>query len=255
MEYKILFIFIAILVAILLFYSFKTYENFDNLNITYLDQTEAHQFILSDPDGYVARFNKLDCQARNITSPHEYVDLYKDAIVIPNDSQKEIILNAINKATAQIDKINVNWIDNFKLKNIPWKFIIINTKSIDLGLPHTRWDTIVINQSIINDTLNFVDTILHEKLHVYQKLFPEDFDLYLKKNSFEPYIKYINSNIQYRSNPDTDDWIYKCKGEIYFSKYRYSEPQTIADVIYNPINSCDYEHPREKAVYDLLKTI
>ena len=25
--------------------------------------------------------------------------------------------------------------------------------------------------------------------------------------------------------------------------------------IMNEINSCDYEHPREKAVYDLLKTI
>jgi hypothetical protein len=255
MEYKILFIFIAILVAIILFYSFKTTENFNNVDITYLNQTEAYQFILSDPDSYIARFNKLDCQARNITNPYEYNDLWKDAVITPNDSQQEIILNAINNATTQIDKININWIDNSKLKSIPWKFIIINTNKIDLGLPHTRWDTIVINQSIINNTLNFVDTILHEKLHVYQKLFPEDFNIYLKTNAFEPYIKYIDSNIPYRSNPDTDDWIYKCNGKIYVSNYRYEYPKTIEDVIYTPTNSCDYEHPREKAVYDLLKTI
>lgn len=238
------------------FFYFNSNENFDNdNNIIFLNQTQAYNFIKSDPDGYVSRFNNLDYIARNISSTNTYLDLWRNAVIIPNEEQQKIIIKGINQVNVLIDKINVEWIDCNKLKNIPWKFIIINTNSIDLGLPHTRYDTIVINQSIINSSYNFIDTLLHEKLHVYQKLYPEDFNIYLETNGFKPYIKYIDSNIPYRSNPDTDEWIYELNGEIYVSNYKYLNPQTIADTFYKPVNSFDYEHPREKAVYDLLKTI
>ncbi len=236
-----------------LFDKFGLFENF-SINPIFLNQAQAYEFIASDPDGYVARFNNLDFQARGLININ-YTDLFNDAVVIPNEIQEQIIIKSIHQVNKLIDTINVNWIDCTKLKNIPWKFIIINTNSIDLGLPHTRFDTIVINQSIINSSYDFINTLLHEKLHVYQKLYPEDFDIYLKSNEFEPHIKYINTNIPYRSNPDTDDWIYIRKGKKYVSRYRYTNPQTIAEVTYSPVNTCDYEHPREKAVYDLLKTI
>ncbi len=262
MEYKILFIFvIGIIVLTILAQFFYLEEHFDytNTTITYLNQTQALEFIDSDPDGYVGRFNKLDYLARKLSpgSPHAYTNLFDGAVIIPDQVSHNQILNSINQANKLIDLIDPtnNWIDKAKLKSLPWKFIIINTKAIDLGLPHTRWDTIVINKSIINNGSDFANTLLHEKLHVYQKLYPEDFDIYLKTNGFEPYAKYIHTDIPYRSNPDTDDWVYKCKGKIYVSKYKNQNPHTISDVEYKPINTCDYEHPREKAVYDLLKTI
>lgn len=267
MKYKILFIFILGLglawLACLAWLEIKKFfyleEKFDGLEPIYLNQAQALEFIGSDPDGYVGRFNELDYQARNLTpaSPHTYTVLFVNSVIIPDHPTQNQIINSINRANKLIGLISStnNWINTTKLKDIPWKFIIINTRAIDLGLPHTRWDTIVIHKSIINDSAEFVNTLLHEKLHVYQKLFPEDFDIYLKTNGYERDHKYIDSSIPYRSNPDTDDWVYTREGKIYIAKYINTSPRTIADVQYTPTNTCDYEHPREKAVYDLLKAI
>jgi hypothetical protein len=96
---------------------------------------------------------------------------------------------------------------------------------------------------------------MHEQLHVYQKLYPKKFDLYLQKNNFVKSIKYIDSVIPYRSNPDTDHWIYSNNNQNYFSEYIGSNPKSIFDVKFSPLNNYKYEHPREKAVYELLEKL
>ena len=86
-------------------------------------------------------------------------------------------------------------------------------------------------------------------------MYPEKFELYLQANNFIKSVKYIDSKIQYRSNPDTDDWIYTKSNQIYCSEYTTSNPKSIFDVKFSPFNTYKYEHPREKAVYDLLEKL
>jgi len=121
---------------------------------------------------------------------------------------------------------------------------------------HTRLDTIIIPKNQIRLTEQFKNTLLHEKLHVYQKLYPNDFQIYLDNNNFIKLIQYNDQNNKYkcRANPDTDDWIYIKDDIIYKSEYK-TNIKSISDVIYTPINDSKYEHPREKAVYDLLDKI
>lgn len=237
-----------------------THEYFTDLNtqISFLNQTQAIEFISLDPDGYVSRFNQTDFKARGIKSPQDYTDLYLNKVIIPSDKQITQIENAITQGFKQINQIDTEdkiWVDINKFKSIPWKFIIVNSKQIDYGLPHTRYDTIVLHIDMISDSKFFIDTLIHEQLHVYQKLYPEDFEKYLQANNFVRDIKYIDSNIQYRSNPDIDEWIYRCGGEMYYSEYNSSNPKSINEVRYYPSNSYVYEHPREKSVYNLLEKL
>jgi len=268
MEYTIRFFLICITIILCiigLYFFFKSRyksKNIDHFSsspiIHFLTPSQAIEFISSDPDSYVGRFNQLDWKSRGISCLSDYTNLFSNTVIKPTNSQIEQIKSSVSKALELIDQIDIDdkiWVDIKLFKRLPWKFIITNTKQIDGGLPHTRYDTIVINQKQINSSINFVDTLIHEQLHVYQKMYPEKFDLYLQTNNFIKTIKYIDSEIPYRSNPDTDDWIYTKSNQIYCSEYIVSNPKSIFDVKFSPLNTYKCEHPREKAVYDLLEKL
>jgi hypothetical protein len=94
------------------------------------------------------------------------------------------------------------------------------------------------------DDNQLIKLLIHEKIHIYQKMYPNDVQLYIKLNGFIPIRKReMNDNI--RANPDLDNWIYKDKdSNIYKAQYN-KEPKTISDVIYYPTDSQLYEHPYE----------
>lgn len=226
--------------------------------IIFLSQNNAYKFIVSDPENYIKRFSNLDFKARNIKSREEYNSLFLNQVYIPNLEQIKLFKLAIKKIYLLLNELkSTEWVDINKFRNIQWKFIIHKSDLIDNGLPHTRYDTIVINDKIIDSTDTFVKILLHEQLHVYQKLYFVEFEEeYIKKNNFYRVSKYkVNKNDNYRTNPDTDEWIYGLNGEIYMSEYISKNPTTILDVIFRPINKPKYEHPREKAVYDLIEKL
>jgi hypothetical protein len=254
---KFIFLILLILLLIFLYKSSYTYfEDFNtDYNIIFLTKEETSQIITSNSDNYFEKFNNYDLIARNVNSLDEYLEKISDVPYNFTSKQKEIITNCIIKINSNlINKINESWIENNKLLYIPWKIGVIKTLNYEYGLPHTRNDVIIIPVNIIEFTDSFANTLLHEKLHVYQKMYPDDFDIYLKENNFNKHQLYINTNINYRSNPDVDDWIYEKDGKIYVSEYK-QKPKTILDVNFYPKNSYKYEHPREKSVYDLLDKI
>ena len=240
---------ILILILILIYY----YNNINN-NI-YLSSNDTYNILIDKTDNFFNRFNEYDFKARNIKSINDYEKIISNCV---DDFSLEQI-DIINELTNEIDMIEIScyWIDNNKLRNIPWKFSLIKSNKLyENSFPHTRLDTIIIPKNQIKLTEQFKNTLLHEKLHVYQKLYPNDFQIYLDNNNFIKLIKYNDPNNKYkcRANPDTDDWIYIKDNIIYKSKYK-KNVKNISDVIYTPINDSRYEHPREKAVYDLLEKI
>jgi len=255
MEY-ILFLILFFLVILYLYkYKYYEYEYFNDI-IIFLTKEMTLEKILSDKDNYFSRFNTLDLLARNVITVKDYKHKIIKAPCDFTDEQREIITECIKNINNKlIPEINESWIIISKLLDIPWKIGVINTNDYEEGLPHTRNDTIILPSSKISLSKEFMDTLLHEKLHIYQKTYPDDFNIYLEENNYIKYKKYIDADIQYRSNPDTDEWIYKKNGIIYVSEYINNNPKTILDVRYNPKNSCIYEHPREKSVYDLLNKI
>jgi hypothetical protein len=112
------------------------------------------------------------------------------------------------------------------------------------------------------DRKDFMNTLIHEKLHVYQKLYPADFQKYLDYHGFVKYARYGNglSQSDIAANPDTDEYVYAKKSGlkkvVYCGKYDFSTGKTgVKSIVHQPIDDPKYDHPRELAVYNLLENL
>jgi hypothetical protein len=114
--------------------------------------------------------------------------------------------------------------DKKRFITMPWKFTIFN--KLENEFPHTHQDIIFIPLGLINSTQNNRITLVHEKVHVFQKHSPEIFeDLYenywhFKKISGE-FLTKLPFDI--RSNPDTLDnnWLFTYGGVNIVMLVRY----------------------------------
>lgn len=243
----LLFIFVVIIFNI---YKYFINRKEYNKNVILLSREETLSIILNDSDNYYSKFTNKDLKVRNVNSISEYKNKIKNSVCDPNKLINNKIMNSINKCNEKLNKLNIihngnyKGIDLNKLYNIKWKIGFICNNSYENGLPHTRNDTIIIPMDIIYDyTSNKLsETLIHEKVHIYQKLFQKETEIYLKENNFE-IIKQIDDDDDIRANPDIDDNIYTDGNTIYKASY-LPNAVSIHDVrIYN--NSQKYEHPFE----------
>jgi len=164
-----------------------------------------------------------------------------------NNDEKNKIISCIDEVNTIFNNLYFEWFDGKKANNILWKIGCIKGKLYEHGLPHTRGDIIVISKEKVNNYTKkkLIKTLIHEKIHIYQKIYPNDVNKYLIENKFYKIKKKdINDNI--RANPDLDEWIYKdIKGNIYKAIYN-DNPLSIEDITYSPKDNQSYEHPFEK---------
>lgn len=234
-------IIIYILVLLLiLFLQQKPYES-----IYFLDKEQLFDLLKNDNDNYYKTFNKNDYKTRNINNINEYINLIKESTTDFTHLEKDKLIRCVEKVNIYFDNIKYEWFDGKKANTILWKIGCVKGKIYENGLPHTRIDTIILSKEYLELYDNqLIKLLIHEKIHVYQKMFPNDVQLYIKLNGFIP-IKKRDMNDNIRANPDLDNWIYKDKNSnIYKAQYN-KDPKTINDVIYYPSDSQLYEHPYE----------
>lgn len=245
----IIFFFISV---VLIFHIYNYFINKINLsdNLILLSKEETLSILLTNIDNYYSKFTEKDLKVRNVNSINEYKDKIKNSTCNHNNIVKNKIISAIKTCDNKIDKLNKNnngnykGIDLNKFYNIKWKIGFICNNSYENGLPHTRNDTIIMPMNIIYEyTSNkLCETLIHEKVHIYQKLFQKETEIYLKENNFQK-IKQIEDDDNIRANPDIDDNIYSDGSTIYKASY-LPNANSIHDVrLYN--DSQKYEHPFE----------
>ena len=119
-----------------------------------------------------------------------------------------------------------------------------------MGLPHTVDHIMIIPIEIVRTFSDerLTRTLIHEKVHIYQKMYPQDVDKYIDSKSFIKVRKRTESD-RIRANPDIDDWIYMNKEEnrIYSSIY-VENPKSITDTT---TRDQRYEHPFEQMAIDI----
>jgi hypothetical protein len=128
---------------------------------------------------------------------------------------------------------------------------MIQDKFYENGLPHTRNDIIFISKKNVDQYSyeKLTKTLIHEKVHVYQKKNKRDTQKYLLANEFTP-ISYRLEEHMIRANPDLDNIVYQDKNKIHYKATYLANAKTIEDIIYSPHNSQSFEHPFEKmAIY------
>jgi hypothetical protein len=233
-------IYILLLILLILFLQQKPVDS-----IYFLDKEQLFDLLKNDNDNYYKTFSKNDYKTRNINNINEYINLIKESTTDFTDLEKDKLIRCVEKVNIYFDNIEYKWFNGKKANAILWKFGCVKGKLYENGLPHTRIDTIILSKEHLELYDNkLIKLLIHEKIHIYQKMYPNDVQLYIKLNGFIPIKKReINDNI--RANPDLDNWIYKDKeSNIYKAEYK-KDPKTIRDVIYYPSDSQLYEHPYE----------
>jgi hypothetical protein len=240
-------IILLLLLFIILMYIIKNKKN------NYLSKNKLIELLINN-DKYYNNFNINDYKVRNIYNIEEYKKVIIDTCISINENQKNILDETIIKVDNKLSKYNIKGFNGLKASNIEWNVGLIKGIKYEQGFPHTINNIIIIPEILLENPNNLINILIHEKIHIYQKTFPNDINEYLINNKFTKYkLKTKNNNI--RSNPDIDDWIYRNENNEILNAEYINNPKSINDVIYKPINNHIYEHPFEYMAYKITDDI
>ena len=215
------------------------------LNYCFMSKKNSIKVLQSDDDNFLQRLTPIDLIARHIDTVKNYKIAIFNAIYEPLLIDKLTILFCIYKIRNMTG--SCDWVDNKKFHMMPWSIIMVKNNIYENNFPHTRFSSIIINNNSMRNIDQLTETLLHEQLHVYQKLY--GVDEYVNKH----YKKVTIDKTLCRTNPDTNEYTYMDKNNLIYScKYNSLNPKSLADAIYTPNNVPKYDHPYEKMVYDLV---
>jgi hypothetical protein len=193
-----------------------------------------------------------------VNNLNDYYNNIKKSCIDIDESNINILNNCIYNANNKLRDYKCTGFDGNKCANLEWNIGLIKDKLYEEGYPHTRNNIIIIPLYLLNSKSQLINTLIHEKIHVYQKTYPEDIEKYLEANGFTKYKlrnDFNNSGVKTRANPDMDQWIYKNKkGEIMSTEYN-DNPNSLMDVKTIPIDNTKFEHPFEFMAYDITNNI
>jgi hypothetical protein len=231
-------------------------EAFESDSILFLSKYDLIKILNNDNDDYYNKFTIYDLRARNIANKNEYYKNIEKSAIDITDAEKEKIQQSIKIVHNNFQNIAITGFDGNKANSIPWKLGCIDKKLYESGLPHTRDDIIIISKKILNDydTMRLAQTLAHEKVHIYQKIYKDDIQEYLNENNIK-LIRKRTMNDLGRANPDLDDYIYKDDKIVYSANYNTEHPTSIEDITYNPKYGQSSEHPFEKMAIEIENKI
>lgn len=219
-------------------------ESLSNRN-TYLSKRDTDAFIRNDGDGYIYSLTPIDLHARKVKTHQEYISKCANSALDFDKSSIELLDKATVIADEYLGKLKNTYIDNTMIVSIPWKFALSRCED---DLPHTREDIVFIPPSLLRqNTPSIVSVLVHEKVHIYQRKYINDFQKRLINNGYS-IIDERNKYAFARSNPDLDRFVYSDKdGRLMISMYKNETPTSITDII----DSNAHEHPFEQIAYEI----
>jgi hypothetical protein len=269
-------------------------DNHDD-HIYFMTYKETANFFMKDNDRYVRNLSELDLHARNVKTHVEYLHNIEETAISFTDEEKELLVKCANNA----DKYLINqtfselkygkFLNGNDIAGIKWIFANTYTnyfndviKENEQGLPHTRENIILLSKNVLKyDELNLTNTLIHEKIHIYQRYNSDIFDKIIKDMGLKELDKKSFKQAKYiRSNPDTNNKLYYYAknndntidllntmmniggdadnnvikdyddDKVMVCLYRNDKPNSINDV-----KQKDYaaEHPYEKIAYEIAE--
>ncbi len=226
-----------------------SYKNKKRSDI-FLTPAQLYEYLINDFDNFYNKLKPIDLLLRNVKNVKEYKEnIYSSLDEFTNDEMIKLTI-AMEKCDNYLKTINKPGFDGMKCRDIPWKIGCIVGTKYESGLPHTRGEIILFPRyKLSQDTNIFTRTLIHERIHIYQKKYPNDIHKYLKHNGYKRHKPISRSKT--RANPDIDDWTYIDKeGNIMSAEYK-KDAKSLRDVTFSPKNTSEYEHPLEKMAIEL----
>ena len=206
---QLLFILVIIVICYIVITFFSEHYTYNPKSIVHFSSKEEIKNIYNNSP-YFDRLNKIDIKTRNL-------DNLKKTDLINNylKNIKEFSINDKHLITNTIRTLLDNLINKNKKNFLYTTWNFAKFSNIENNFPHTHGNIIFIPNVMVYTYLNnkSIETIVHEKVHIFQRTHPELFiDLYTNYWNFKK--KKIN-NINIideisRSNPDGVDnnWVF-----------------------------------------------
>lgn len=173
---------------------------------------------------YFKRMNDRDLFARGAFSPNNYRQLYMRGLREFTDQERATLSELIERIDIRLGTRTQ------RLHAIPWKFAKVAT-DVERGWPHTLQDVIVLSSDFFatkNDIDSQMETLLHEKIHIYQRSNPDMVKrLIMDDWGFEKVDMPESVSVLTRNNPDIEGF-YSFKGLTYAQFYTHQRPTSIA---------------------------
>lgn len=128
--------------------------------------------------GYFENLQMQDLIYRGCATSDQYLEKYLGSFVQFTLEEKFYLHHMINTARQILP---------YKLQNIQWKFAKLRSDvTVEFSYPHTMSDVIVLNDRTIHvkSSDDLLKTLIHELVHIRQKLYPEEADLLLSELGF-----------------------------------------------------------------------
>lgn len=184
---------------------------------------------------FFTSLNTPDLVARSTAdNPITSEEHYKNVYIQSYEEFTEIEKNILNKVVQEANKL-LKLHQN--LQQLEWKFVKVNDK-VEYGLPHTISDMIVMNTDLLKKAeKELIKTIIHEKVHVYQRLNVASARKWISQTDFVSLsssdFMSLNKDVldMRRSNPDLDrNTYYHKKSKLVLKQlYNSTSPQSIMD--------------------------
>ena len=223
---------------------FLYYNKKQNIKIIFYSSNDIMHKLNDKFQNYYNNMDDNNMKLRKINDKDLFLNNLYKCFYNCDEYEKYILKDAIDKAHNKLNKINCHGFHPYKLNDIPWKIGFSYLYEYEFGLPHTHNDIIILNKDNIYEN-DLVTILMHERIHIYQRLFPEDIEDYLLYNNFERIAKKTDID---RVNPDTDEYVYIQDGLIYECKIDNNKIKCTK-------NNSKYEHPFEYMAYTLSESL
>lgn len=246
--WKILATFVAICVVLFILWKYVQRELFTNMSpdgLTFMSAEETAEFLVRDSDGYVTNLSPLDLHARHVNHPEQYLRVISMATTNFTPNQKSRFAEAAEKADRLLEQEQ----DLAGICDVPWVFAMTRDDLYEEGLPHTRANIIFVSSNIDETQEALVKTLIHEKIHLYQRMFPEKMAQLMEEYGFKRWKQRLGVP-RIRANPDLDPWVYydTATEQPMMALYSSDTPAGITDVM---LSDSSFEHPFEKMAYNI----
>lgn len=218
--------------------------------IHYMSKEETADFLIQDPDGYVKNMSPTDLYARKVSSAEKYVRRASESALDFTEDRKLRFNAACREADLFFESVRDKMhLCAKKMAAIPWVLALTEGDKYEDGLPHTRANIIFLSSYINEQPKDLIRTLIHEKIHIYQRLYPEEMTQILEKLHFKRW-KLRMGIPRIRANPDVDPWVYTSadRSEPMLALYVSDQPANISDVF---LQDSAFEHPYEFIAYEI----
>ena len=212
---------INLLIISLLLTSLYIYCKYKNKNnIKFLSKKELNYILKSDKDNFYSSFNSNDFKIRKIKSIEEYKNIIENSVSEFSDDEKKKIIKMANKIDKILENIYFEYFDGSIASKLDWNIGCIKNNNYEYGYPHTRNNIIIISKDNINrlSEKKLLEIFIHEKVHIYQKMYPDQLKIFLKKRNFKKFKPKLFSN------PVTDNLIYIYNNNLYGESLKNHHP-------------------------------